>query len=265
MNCPSSDEIIGFVDGEASINAGKALALHLDSCSRCRGSAERVRGLAQQIGRAVGPGRPDPAFVAEVLARTAVEPAPRPLLGLALLGGALAAALALMLVLPRSALDPPVARGSLAGDGPEALARRLGVLVSSEGRWLEPGARFVAEEGLRFRVANRSHSERFLLLFGVDRAGTVHWFHPAYLSARDDPSSIPVPATPEVRDLAEVVAPDGAAEGRFVIVALFTEQPVRVKEVEALLSNRPTVAPGAVLERRWPKARVQQLEVEVAP
>jgi hypothetical protein len=75
------------------------------------------------------------------------------------------------------------------------------------------------------------------MIFGVDAAGEVRWFHSAYERAGANPAAIPAARGEANVPLAEVIHQD-FAPGPLAIYGLFTMQPLRVLEVEALVRAR---------------------------
>lgn len=93
-----------------------------------------------------------------------------------------------------------------------------------------------------------------LMVFTVDARREVSWLYPAWQRPTDDPESVPLSpgATVELR---ERVTPTWSA-GRSTIYALFTHEPHRVREIEALLARGEPALEGAL---------VQRFEVTVTP
>jgi hypothetical protein len=99
------------------------------------------------------------------------------------------------------------------------------------------GARSLGpSDALAVRYWNRSGKTRYLMAFGIDAAGEVHWLYPPYESSASDPASVPInPGPPQL--LREVVAPDGPAPGPFRLVTLITNEPLHVKGVETVIRS----------------------------
>jgi len=94
------------------------------------------------------------------------------------------------------------------------------------------------------------------MAFGLDAAGAVHWFYPAYLKASADPEAVPIPAGTRHRTLSEVVEPVRVAPGPFRVVTLLFKNAPRVKQIEHRLKgytaphNVARLFPTAVM-RQW--------------
>ena len=67
----------------------------------------------------------------------------------------------------------------------------------------------------------------WLVVYGVDDAKNVYWYHPAFTDAHTDPSSVPARVGP----IPEVVRHD-LKPGALHITALFTRAPLHVSDVE---------------------------------
>ncbi|MBI4370762.1 MAG: zf-HC2 domain-containing protein [Elusimicrobia bacterium] len=71
MDCQNCGrELVGFLQGESSAETASALRAHLDSCARCRGRAELLRGVLRTA--SAPPPRPD-GFLESVRRRIAQE------------------------------------------------------------------------------------------------------------------------------------------------------------------------------------------------
>jgi hypothetical protein len=99
------------------------------------------------------------------------------------------------------------------------------------------GERIENGDGFSFVVSNRFGRDVYLCLFAIDSAQAVHWFYPSYTDAATEPQAIRVPATPAIMSLSQGVTPEGLAPGRLSVVALFLARPVRVAEVEKIVSE----------------------------
>ena len=109
------------------------------------------------------------------------------------------------------------ARGSLTSevDAPsvEALLVRNRVLLPLERAELRAG------DGIAVRIKNPSGQRRYLLVFALDAANTVHWIYPAYVDSSTNPQAIELEPSDDPHLLAEVVEPEHPAEGPLRVVA----------------------------------------------
>lgn len=248
--CASETELLGLVDGELDPQRAAELERHVASCAACTrrsaGNLEIHDGLAHPAAEPA-----DQAFVQQVVARLD-EPAPvgrrrdwRWIVGAS--SAALAAA-ALVVLFVRPAPPPEFQpRG-----GPARPAERIAVDVhlitaGAGARELLPGQPLSSTARLAFRVLNPSSTPPlYLLAFGVDAAGEVHWFYPAWHDAASDPAAAVLPAQAEPFFLPDAVAPEGAAPGPFRIVSVLSDQPATVRATEARLGRGQSLCLGTV-------------------
>lgn len=94
----------------------------------------------------------------------------------------------------------------------------------------------------------------YLMVFAVDAAGRVYWYHPAWTDPSHDPTAIPIAPSHQPTELPEAIR-HAFVPGPVYIVALFTRAPMEVRAVEAIL-GRPSGPgsfadlPGTVWSRR---------------
>jgi hypothetical protein len=93
-------------------------------------------------------------------------------------------------------------------------------------------------DGLLFSFDNLGPAPfAYLMIFAVDGAGEVYWFHPAYEDASADPASIAIGQRGQSAvELPELVHHDYPAGG-LAIYGLFTRAPVPVSAVENALAT----------------------------
>ena len=224
--------------GAGRADEESAMRAHVAGCAGCRAHYERRLALSRLDPRAL------PAQ--ERLGRT-LGLRPAPVRGRWLALGALAAAgAAVMLLAPRVARDPEglAARGagkptelfiySVAKDGPRLVAREIS-----------------RDAELAFAYANGEGKQR-LAVFAVDERRHVFWFHPRWDQPADNPSAEPIDRRPGVHELPSATR-HGIGPGRLWIYGLFTDDPLTVRAIEALVAAAP--APGQAL----PAARVSQV------
>jgi hypothetical protein len=216
----------------------RAMREHMPACDACRDRYRRHVLLArldpqalpaeERIGRGLGL-RSAPRVVAMRL------------------GVAVTAAVAAMTLLrlhPGEA-DGFEARGHLAAPAPVsrvfAYDVRQGAPPVPAGEVLQNG------HELAFAYENGA-AKRRLAVFGVDEHGHVYWFHPAWTREADDPVAIPIELDEGRHELPEAVLQrfDGT---HLEIRSVFTDDPVSVRQIEALLRDHPSgplPLPGAV-------------------
>jgi hypothetical protein len=114
------------------------------------------------------------------------------------------------------------------------------------------------DDGLIFAYTNQGNAPfEHLMVFGVDAEQEVRWFHPAYATERQNPTSIPIRAGQEV-PLPETVW-ISLPRGPLTLYAAFTREPLDVWAVEAWLKANPAGGAGFA----GSDALVSQLTVRV--
>lgn len=241
--CTFRDAVDAHFDGGLPPAEEHELRLHLPTCEACTRRYERHLILEAVTPDALGPkarlrrGLPLPAPEA---ATPAVTPLRR-WIGPA--AGVLALAACLLLFLRRPPQDNAGfhARGQEIGST-KAAAPELEIyrLVDGGGRVVE-GAVGRGDE-LAFAYKNPSGKKR-ILVFGVDEHRHVYWYHPAWTRPEDTPLAVTIRPASELVELEEGIAHD--LDGRSLrIYALFTDEALTVKDVEATVAARPVLAPA---------------------
>jgi hypothetical protein len=223
-------------------------------------------GLRRAIAAPV-PGVADAGTGARILKRLAAEPTARAApgrttlrMGIALATSVAAIAAGVALA-PRLAPDRPPGVLTARGGKPErSLRRDVGVIVHRGGDRLVPLRDGDAVDGETiYSTSYRNLGEAgaaFLMVFAVDAAGAVHWIHPAYVDAKDDPGSVPL-----VRAISEELLPSGAvlsapSMGPLRVVTLVTARPLKVSQIEALSAKELSLA---ALRERFPAAEIAEI------
>lgn len=270
--CPNDDDLARLADGEATENRAAELRRHLAGCAPCRERFEGLEGLlgdlrapvvrvdvdahvARLMGRlgevpAPAPGRPWSGAVAAL-----PRPWPRAVGALAAVALVAATALFAPRFVPRVGEEGFQARG---GGAAPSLRRDVGVSVATlspgltpiaPSRPVRPDATYVAS----YRNA-RASAPAYLLLFAVDAARTVHWLFPAYEKPGDDPASVELAPSSAERPLPQAAVLDRPAPGPMRLVALVTERPLHVSDIESL--------PPEALTQEAIKARFSGASIE---
>jgi hypothetical protein len=92
------------------------------------------------------------------------------------------------------------------------------------------------DDGILIGYSNPGAELSYLMVFAVDVQGAVHWYYPAYEQPGDNP------AAPSIRtgalgvDLGEEIR-HALPVGRLTMVTLFLRRPLRVEEVERMVSK----------------------------
>lgn len=251
MRCPSEDTLARLLDEQLSVDESRRIHRHLRECTVCSRRAKAMEALIAELASPVKPKAPADEFVDSVMGRLSQQ---KPRLTrrasflaaaacLALLAGAVFLTMySLRPSRPRIAYpsrDP--GRFQARGRSTEALSALVGAepyIVSSRSwRRLMPDGRLAADEGFAFKVTNLLRRHVFLMAFGLDSRGQVHWFYPAYLDERQNPAAVRIEPGVVDQALPEAVRPESCPEGRLRIAVLFSLRRRTVKEVEYSLKG----------------------------
>lgn len=242
MKCPAAEKWLLLSLGQLTVNEAAELQRHRDQCSRCRESArESEQMLSDLRGPATGEA-PAEQFVSEVLARCAqADSVPQArkssrAYGL-LVPGVVAAAAAALLSVLHPALEQRehwTARGASQASTPGLPRAELFVVRDGKARPAQ-GAALRSGDGFLVRCENPGDAPTYLAVFARDALGETHWLYPAYLDARSNPRSIAIAARTSEHSLEDVVEPEEPASGPMRVFALFTAEPLAVRELEARL------------------------------
>ncbi len=89
----------------------------------------------------------------------------------------------------------------------------------------------------------------FLMIFAVDGAGHVAWYHPAWTDAADNPTAVPITKQVGFKELPEAVRQPLQGTS-LTLYALFMDKPLDVRSVETRIARgefTPDAAAGEVL------------------
>jgi hypothetical protein len=232
----------------------RAMREHLPTCASCRARYERQLLLEQLDPDAAGP----QARIASGLgigggaARARVLRTATPLIGAL----ALAAAIAFLVLRPAGP-GSPLDTGFTARGGADASASSTSddlvyVLVyrgrgATDAGPTRAGASIRRGDELSFGYGNTA-GKRYLMVYGVDEHRHVFWYYPGWSDPKEDPSSVAI--APGTQSLPDAIKHD--LDGKLLeIHAVFTDAPLTVKAVEALVSSAsigqtPTFGPGSI-------------------
>lgn len=240
MSCPSQEELFdAFVNG---LDTSEVLR-HAQGCPLCQEKLAELTQLREATQAALRV-RGGEDFVESTLEKAFAPPAKPTWSPWAL---SMAAATALFMVVAGSGTIGSVGGFQQRGGGElqARSARKLGIQA-----FLHPREDFGArvplttqsvlrpEDGLSFEVFNRTGALRYMMIFGRDAKGELHWFYPAYTHLGTNPSSVTIPRTPQVTPLVEGVVPEEVAQGGFELVSVFSRERLYVQEVEKKLSQK---------------------------
>jgi hypothetical protein len=237
--CTQSALVDQHFAGTIAPDRERAMREHLGTCPSCRDLYRRRLLLARLDPQAL----PSEERIARGLGLRSGRGA-----GVVRLGIVIAAAAAIaLLVRAHPGMDGFTARGG-GSPTPGGPASRVFVYDVRDGM-----APALAESTVRtgdelaFSYENGG-ARRRLLVFGVDEHQHVYWFHPAWTSNEDDPVAIPIEQDAERHELPEAIRQhlDG---GRLQIRSVFVDDPLSVRQIEALLRQSPSgplPIPGAI-------------------
>ena len=254
LGCSERRLIDRHFSGSIVASEEAALRAHLPACARCRKRYERhmlyaelVPGrprMAERLAVGLGVGGAAPAALAPQRARTWPTWA---------LTASLAAACLALLVTGQAVRSPQSefgVRGLPAISGRPSLeiyrVMGSGSAMLSEG-WMS------ARDELAFAYRNPNGFAR-LMVFGVDERGEIHWFHPAWTAATEDPVGVAIDAGEGPFELQEAIHHD-VRGSRLRIVALFTNATVTVRAVEEGWRTAQPDPPGSARAETWLEVR----------
>lgn len=272
---PPTGLLLDYCEGELGQSDADALL------SRSRGfdaiALKQQKALVERLREPPAGGVDNLDLLPAIRHAIARRPSARRLPRLAL--PALVAAASLALALALGVVIAP--RGQGAHDAAESGAFRVkGSSVEPGDRWaglqvyrLAPhgrraqrlGANLSRDDSLLFAYTNLGPRPfRYLSVFAVDPRGSVFWFFPAYLREGTDPEAIAIAEGRAGVELPEAIR-HHFRTGPLVICGLFTREPWRVSQVEALVRDAVQEAPlpGALERVRPPESSVQLIRVEV--
>ncbi|HEY8079695.1 MAG TPA: hypothetical protein VIF62_36445 [Labilithrix sp.] len=108
------------------------------------------------------------------------------------------------------------------------------------------------DDELAFAYEN-SAGKAFLMIFGVDEQRHVYWYYPAWTDPTAEPRSVPIVKTDAPKSLPDAVRQP--IEGKSLdIRAVFSDEPLSVKDVEVMVARAPAdaaqlVTRAGVIER----------------
>ncbi|MGC4119760.1 MAG: hypothetical protein QM765_35340 [Myxococcales bacterium] len=268
MSCPSPEELFRWVDGDSGPARSAELGAHVQTCAACAAECERQRQVLARVAAPL-PGAPSPGALDALMRRLDQAPsrAPEPQRLFAAwrwvfggLGAAAAATAVALLVLARP-VGPPdgmQARGSAV-----EWSRKVGVdlhVLERPLRKLTPGATLRPGTALTASYRNLDARDAYLLAFGIDAQGEIHWLYPAFTDPQTDPQAVALPPANLDTVLGDSVALDELPPGPLRLITLLADAPLHVSAIEGLpVASRSPEA----LRARWPQAALTERTVQV--
>ncbi len=233
MTCPQRHLVDEHFAHRTDAAREQALREHLPGCAECNARYERHLLFGQLTGQRAARDR--------LLRPFGLTAAARPRWARVLVP-ALAASLTLVvagaLLLPRT--DGFTARGK----PPSGVGLQVFRVEQGKGS-TKVGDTLSARDALAFSVQNAA-GKKWLMVFAVDAAGRVYWYHPGWENAAETPQAVPLETSAAWRELPDAVT-QPLSPGTLELHALFLDERLDVKQVEASLGQP---VPGALEVRR---------------
>lgn len=171
------------------------------------------------------------------------------------------AAAAGILLIPRVTKD----RGTFSARGGEVVpwTQKVGAEVFVLGDTLvklEAGASVAPGVALVASYHNVASAPAFLMVFGRDVRGELHWVYPGFEDAKKDPESVRLLPLQARQVLPDGVALDDLPAGELELVCLITREPLHVSQIESL---PPAERNSFDLRTRFVGARITSLSLQV--
>ena len=242
--CLDEEQVLRYVEGELTRNESASAEAHAAGCANCRAQLDEWASLTRAIG--AEPRMPEVDLVANVRARAALPPPRRRTLAEYLFGGlALSTAFAGLALYAGSGhlgAHPTRETAGMQSRGAATPADawvRLRVFRAATGappQALAAGDRVRASDSLLVAYDDVAPAPYpYLMVVGVDRAGSVFWYYPALEHDGDDDRSIAARGGAGI-ELGDEIR-HALKAGPLRLFAVFTRTPLSVKQVEALVRS----------------------------
>lgn len=146
--------------------------------------------------------------------------------------------------------DPSSTRFYARGAGSEDSGVQLFIYrVPSRGMSEPVTSAISASDYLAFAYQNGA-KKKYLMIYGIDEQGSIHWYHPEWKSEQDNPRAVSAKPTPGIHELAGAVSHD-LGGGKVSVTLLFLDRALSVREAErgikkANQGETPKLLQGAV-------------------
>jgi hypothetical protein len=259
--CPSHQEWLSLIDGEATENRAAELRTHASDCSRCAHELEMQRQLICDLAVPV-PVSAD--AVAAVMRRLENAKAPVRRIrwrGWTLAGGALVVAVAAaFLIVPATGSHEGIfsARGHRV-----PWTQKVGAevwAIDHSPRKLEAGSALSPATAIVASYHNIDAAAAYLLVFAIDARGEIHWAYPGFEDIRADPAAVRLDPLQMKKVLPDSVMLDDLPVGPVEFVTLISREPLHVSRIESLPAPERS---AANLRGRFPAARIESLPLRV--
>jgi hypothetical protein len=259
--CPDKAEWLDLLDGEATENRASALRAHAAECPACASELELQRQLIADLAAPVpvAPGAVE-AIMRRLPAGEPVARAKRTRVW-PTVGGLMLAAAAAFVLIPRVAPKHEVftARGGDKVPWTQKVGAEVFVL-SDPLRKLGDGAKISSGVALVASTHNVNAMPAYLMVFGRDARGELHWVYPGYEDVKKDPESVRLLPLQTRQALPDSVVLEDLPTGTLELVSLISREPLRVSQIESLQPGERTIPS---LRARFADARIASLSLEV--
>ncbi len=257
-----STTLAAYLENEVTASEAAAIEAELAVNPEARRRLEQLRRIRDAMTAPV-PELDDVDLVAGIRAKAQL-PVPRhSRLGRWFAGAAIAAVFGVAIVVASTKGERVAEFRAKSAGGPHDPARWSGIQVyriASSGAPELVARQLHRNDGLLFSYSNLGPQPfAHLMIVAVAADGRIFWFHPAYQHAGTNPISIDIAAGEAAALLGEVIHHD-FAPGHLGIYGIFTQEPLRVLQVERWLRQAKD---GSTLPS--PGARVHRIELEVVP
>jgi len=231
----SHDDLRRLVDGHFTRGLAptdeQQLRDHLPTCADCRAAYEAYQAAEKLDPKATGPG--ERLATALGLASEGERPRRQRLRWTVGAFSAVGAA-ALWLVLAPSHSGDGIASRGKGIENPEALEVAV-FRVKGERASMRASDVVSPADELAFAYRNEV-GKAFLMIFGIDGASHVAWYHPAWTDPADNPKAVPITNQVGFKELPEAVR--HTLQGPSLTVhALFMDKALDVRTVEARVAR----------------------------
>jgi hypothetical protein len=226
-SCEMRSLVERHFEGKVRPEEEKELRSHLSSCSSCRMHYENLM-LRSKI---------DPKSMdaqSRIAIGLGILPRRKSVVGPVLaLSAALAAALLLIVFLPGT----PRQGEGFAARGHDGNQANLLIYRFQQGKTPTLVVdEITRSDELAFAYENHTGKKR-LLVFGIDEDKNIYWYHPAWTWESDNPVAVSIQSGDAIHELPEAVTHQ--IQGRSLrIYAIFTDEPISVRQMEEMLRNR---------------------------
>ena len=256
MECIKEKEAVAYVCGETVDHDTARIAAHLAACSACTALVEALRRISG--GLAERPGEfDDPTLTADIMTlidmgrgqrRELPEMAERHRAPRWMVPAVAAAALFLVFMAVGLLPDDAPSQTAMTGIAARGAAQTLDDWVSvalfrrdvrhGGTLYLPVGDVLSASAAVTVAYEDRSSVPfSYLMVFGVDSGGEVHWYYPAYIDEAQNPQSISTGQTRGRNTLPDEIT-HALPGGPLVFFGLFSNTPLDVRQVESAVRRQ---------------------------